>query len=424
MQESTYLTPDTVDGEIAALQTPTQSVSLGFQVALTIANTATWIALLPVVQVLLPQQAEILFGDANKVGALAIITGIGALPPLVITPLVGALSDRTAGKLGRRRPWLLAGAVLAAGTLFVQSQAATLVALTVCWTVLHIFTSIVFANLTALLPDRVPVRQRATVAAAVSFSLPLAAIVGLLIVQRAANIPLAYILFAGTVLGVVGGFALLLREAPLPPAAIPPFRWRDFLAGFWIRPGKHPDFAWAWLTRFLVYLSYSVATGYLYYYLQDVAHYPNPTKGVIIFQSIIVGTNLVGALASGILSDRLQQRKIFVIVASMLLGLAVALLGFFPTWGMIQLVAALVGLGFGIYLGVDLALITQVLPSSRDRAKDLGIINIANALPQVAGPPLAALAILTFHSYVAMFLVAAVLAAVGGALITRIQGVR
>ena len=38
----------------------------------------------------------------------------------------------------------------------------------------------------------------------------------------------------------------------------------------------------------------------------------------------------------------------------------------------------------------DQALITQVLPKARDRAKDLGIINIAIVTPYAIGPAIAA----------------------------------
>ena len=48
--------------------------------------------------------------------------------------------------------------------------------------------------------------------------------------------------------------------------------------------------------------------------------------------------------------------------------------------------AALLGLGFGVYLAVDQALVTQVLPAAADRAKDLGIINIANVGPRCWAP--------------------------------------
>ena len=86
--------------------------------------------------------------------------------------------------------------------------------------------------------------------------------------------------------------------------------------------------------------------------------------------------------------------------------------------------AAVLGIGFGAYLGVDIALITQVLPSQSARGKDLGIINIANAFPQVVGSALAALVITAFHSYTILFVLAAVVATLGAVLIQRVKGIQ
>ena len=59
-------------------------------------------------------------------------------------------------------------------------------------------------------------------------------------------------------------------------------------------------------------------------------------------------------------------------------------------WGITMVAALILGIGYGWYLAVDQALITQVLPTAEDRAKDLGVINIANSMPQVLAPVLAA----------------------------------
>ena len=42
---------------------------------------------------------------------------------------------------------------------------------------------------------------------------------------------------------------------------------------------------------------------------------------------------------------------------------------------------AIGGLGFGVYVAVDLALVVDVLPDNDNAAKDLGVFNIAGALP-------------------------------------------
>src|SRR5207302_1711335 len=116
-------------------------------------------------------------------------------------------------------------------------------------------------------------------------------------------------------------------------------------------------------------------------------------EGVAILLVIATSVLLPVAIVAGVLSDRMQRRKVFVTTASLLIAVGLALLGFFHSWTMAEVAAVVLGLGFGAYVAVDSALITQVLPSPATRGKDLGIINIANALPDVIAPPLAAVLI-------------------------------
>ena len=50
---------------------------------------------------------------------------------------------------------------------------------------------------------------------------------------------------------------------------------------------------------------------------------------------------------------------------------------------------AIGGFGFGMYMAVDLALVVDVLPETGSAAKDLGVLNIAGALPFALAPALA-----------------------------------
>jgi MFS family permease len=99
------------------------------------------------------------------------------------------------------------------------------------------------------------------------------------------------------------------------------------------------------------------------------------------------------------------------------------LIAAWPTWTAAVIAAAVQGLGFGVYVAVDVALITQVLPTTAGRAKDLGILNIANTLPQLIGPVIAATLITQAGGYRGLFAGAAVLTLIGGMLVTRIRSV-
>jgi MFS family permease len=249
------------------------------------------------------------------------------LAAVITNPIAGALSDRTTSRLGRRRPWFIAGTLLSAVTLALMANATSFVALVVWWAIFHVAANAVLAALSAVVPDQVPVRQRATVAAFVSLSLPLGAVIGALLVTRVArSTSMSYYLFIGLLLLVMALFILALRDKPLPREATPRFQLRTFLAGFWVNPATHPDFGWAWLTRFLVYLSYFTALGYLLYFLQDAVHYQKAAQGVTTFQIILTGTLLLSSVTSGLLSDRLQRRKVFVSGASLVMALSFLIL--------------------------------------------------------------------------------------------------
>lgn len=408
----------------ATLQIPIKVVSPGFQLLFTLANTVVWLSILPISTILLPLQVAAL-DSATRFSHLAIATTVGVLAAIITNPIAGALSDRTTSRLGRRRSWLIFGTVLSAITLALMANAHSFLALVLWWGLFHVAANAVLAALSAVIPDQIPVRQRAIVSAFVGLSSPLGAVIGALLVTRVVkSTSLAYYIFIGLSIVVMALFVLVLRDRPLSRENMTRFKLKSFLASFWVNPIHYPDFSWAWLTRFIVYLSYFIALGYLLYFLQDVVHYPNAAQGVTSFQVILTGTLLIASIVTGLISDKVQRRKIFVMGASFVITLSFLILAFFHTWPAIQLAAAVLGFGFGGYLGVDLALITQVLPLANARGKDLGVINIANALPQVVGTAIAAVVINTFHSYTLLFMLAAALASLGALLILLIKSVR
>ena len=79
---------------------------------------------------------------------------------LVVQPIVGALSDRTWGPLGRRRPYFLTGAILASLALFVMPTSTTLwMAATLLW-VLDASINISMEPFRAFVADKLPPEQR------------------------------------------------------------------------------------------------------------------------------------------------------------------------------------------------------------------------------------------------------------------------
>lgn len=425
MQDLAVSSPTTERGVLEALQAPSRPVGLGFMTGITAATLALFIAYIGIGALLLPFQIGQLAPE-NKVAVLSVFTGISVLFAVVANPLAGALSDRTTSRFGRRRPWIFLGGLMTAVSLFLMWRATTLPLLFIGWCGIQIFSNFSLATVAATIPDQVPERQRGAVSGIYGLAIPLGGILGALLVGQVfkAAPTNAYLFIIVAVLVTHLALAALMADKILPKGYLPPFRLGEFLKGFWVDPRKHPDFAWAWLIRFIPFIGYFMGTNYILYYLQDVVKYPSPVQGASTFTILSTAVSILSTLLGGFLSDRVQRRKLFVMVSMVILAAAMLLLAFFQTWPFVLLAAAVLGFGFGAYLAVDVAITTLVLPSAQDRAKDLGIVNIASTLPQSLAPVIAGVVIGTAKSYTLLYVLAAVFILLGIFFVGRIRSVR
>ncbi|MGN9775434.1 MFS transporter [Micromonospora sp. H33] len=410
----------------AALAEPTVPVRRGWIALLAAANLGVWMAFFTPIQVLLPQQVERI-APADKETMLAVVTGIGALAAVLVNPLAGALSDRTAPRLGgrafgRRHAWTAGGAVLGALALVLLAQQHTVLGVTLGWVAAQVCFNAMLASLTAAVPDRVPVAQRGGVSGWVGIPQALGLVLGVVLVTAVVTGNAAgYAAVAVAVLVLALPFALFTVDDPLPAAHRPPLR--GVLASMWVSPRRHPDFGWAWVTRFLVQLGNALGTLYLLYFLTDEVRLADPEGGLLVLILLYTVGLASTAVVAGRLSDRSGRRKVFVITAGGIIAVAALLLALAPVWPVAVAAALLLGAGYGVYLSVDAALITQVLPRAADRAKDLGVINIANSAPQVLGPAISAPIVVHLGGYPALYAVTAAVTVLGSVLVLKIRSV-
>lgn len=410
---------ETVD----ALAEPTRRVGVRFTGAVALAMLGLWAGFFAPLQVLLPNQVAAV-DPAAKVAALAVVTGTGAAIALVVNPVAGALSDRTRSRFGRRRPWVLGGALLGAVALVLLGQQSSLFGIVAWWAVVQLCLNTMLAALIATVPDQVPAGQRGVVSGVVGLAQPLGVAVGVAIVSRVVtSVGAAYDVVAVAMVLTALGYVALVPEPALP--RLPRMSWARWVAGFWVSPRRYPDFGWAWLSRLLVNLSQALGIGYLIYFLEDAVHLAaaSAASGIALLVAVYTGSLLLTVVAAGWLSDRLRRRKVFVVGSAVMIAIGTGLIAVWPTWSAAIIAAIVQGLGFGVYVAVDVALITQVLPATASRAKDLGVLNIANTLPQLIGPAVAATLITHAGGYRGLFAGAAVVTLIGGALVTRIRSV-
>ncbi|WP_030752856.1 MFS transporter [Streptomyces griseus] len=129
-------------------------------------------------------------------------------------------------------------------------------------------------------------------------------------------------------------------------------------------------------------------------------------------------------IIGGWLSDRFDRRKLFVGASAALAAVALIVPALSSGWPAMLVFSVVDGLGFGCYMAVDTALVTMVLPAAEDAARDMGVLNVANAGPRIVAPFVASAVVSIGGGYTPLFLVAAVLSVLGALAVRPIRSVR
>src|SRR6516164_9559360 len=419
----------TASGAAVLTAEPTRRVGTRWIAFIALANLGLYLGYFGPITVLLPNQVQAIAGSAHKVAVLGWVTGIGAAVAMISNPVAGALSDRTTSRFGRRHPWTVCGALAGAAALALLAGQHTIAGVIIAWCLAQAGLNAMQASVTAGVPDHVPVGQRGVVSGWIGLPQTLGVLLAVVLVTDVVSGNAGYVLLAACVVACALPFAITTPDLRLPRADRPAWRWRAFARSFWLSPRRYPDFAWAWLTRFAVNLGNAMTLLYLLYFLRDRIHYSRlfpghkAEDGLVVLILLYLAGVVITAVAGGVISDRTGRRKLPVTVAGLVMASAAALLALWPSWPAAMAAAAIIGLGYGVYLSVDAALVTQVLPSAAGRAKDLGIINIANSAPQVLAPAIAAPLVSQLGGYRSLYLSVAVITVLGSLFVQRIRSV-
>ncbi len=397
-------------------------------------------------------------GDAQQAEYLGTISALGAIVALVVPPLVGALSDRTTLRFGRRRPYILVGVAISLVGAWALARANDLNTLTVTFLILQLGFNFTVGAYEGLLPDLTPEHQRG----AASGYLGLMTILG-----NVGSLALAGALLAGVTLDsassvsgratIIHGSALFYfitalvmavttiitvvwtRESPLKAAAAPVRRAKRQDAGrlghglqslrtLWLEPWKSHNFTWVFLTRAFVMLGLTLFLTFIEYYFANVVHVTNFVSATAVVAGLALVGAVLSALTLGMLSDHMN-RALLVGVSTTLMALPAAafvvLPGRIPLWPL----GVVFGLGYGAYTSVDWALAVDALPVQANAGKDLGIWSAASTLPAILAPALGGAVIAltdqvynqTALGYQAIFALAAIFLALGAVCVSFIR---
>ncbi|WKK72591.1 MFS transporter [Rathayibacter oskolensis] len=414
---------------------PTQPAKGSYVFWLLAAQLVFFIALLgpAVVGIGIKIQALVDAGEIAQngaTGAAAVLGGFGALFATIANVVFGRLSDRTTSRLGRRRVWIVTGTVIMTVAFAIMALAPTLLVATIGWSLAQLGANMTLAPFIATIADQVPRFQRGKITAAIGIAQNVGILGGTYVAQAFAD--QLFLMFVGpSVLAIIVMvvFAVVLPDRRLPSRP-PRATLREWAETFWVSPVKHPDYALAWWSRFLItFASFGFTTFRFFYLLNHIELPEADIPGVIVTSVFIYTIGLVGAsYFAGWLSDRIGRRKVFVWSSTALFAVGTFALIFVQDVGAFYVLEAILGIAYGIYVGVDLALVVDVLPNPEDSGKDLGVFNIANALPQTIAPLIGGILVYvsdpTGNNYALWFSVCAVAAIVGAVVIFPIKKVR
>lgn len=404
----------------------------GYIPTLALSNFGLYLALLTPVLVSLAFKVQHITASAEAAtNALGLIMGVGALFAIICNPLVGRLSDRTVSRFGMRRPWMLGGVLVGLAAFALIGVATDVWIVLIGWCVVQASLNGVMAASTATVPDQVPVDSRGKVSGIIGLTTPLGILGGSFLVNFLSDDLSRFLVPALIAVVFVGVFVFTLKDRVLTEKPAERYGVKEFFGSFVFNPRKHPDFGWTWLTKFLIMFGYAGIATFLPFYLTEqfgLSEQDAITTILMANLASMVAMALSGPIG-GILSDKIGKRRPFVAVAGGVMVLGLVILAFAPSIPMVLVAQAVIGFGAGSFMSVDTALATQVLPNSKDTAKDLGVLNMANALPQSLAPVIAP-SIIAFGAttslggYSTFYLFGALVALAGAVLVYRIKGVK
>lgn len=350
-----------------------------------------WMSGLAIVSaVLLPQHLKNLVGASSATAVYGVLNAVTAVASLVANLLFGNFSDRTRSVLGRRTPWVIAGGVVGGISLLLVGVFSNVWAIGISYCICMFGLNMMIAPVIATLSDRIPDDMRATMSAFMSAGTTVGSSIGTMIGAKFITVQFPGFITAAILMGIAGICTVVVWPREKSSKDMPAVKggFGELLASFKPPVKGARDFWLAFSGRTLLIFSYYMILNYQLYILESYIGQSTTvaaaTISVMSVVTMIVG--LIGSLTSGAISDFIGRRKLPVIIASALL-----IIGYLLPWVMktsfsMILFAGFAGLGYAVYGAVDQALNIDVLPSKEEAGKDLGILNIATTLGQMAGP--------------------------------------
>lgn len=383
-----------------------------------------WVALgylwLPLGSQVIPQVILDLGMGAHKGTLVLILEGGGTLLSIFVQPIVGALSDRTNSRFGRRHPYILLGTLGSCLFLALMTLAGSFFWLMGLYFLLQLSENSAQGPYQGLLPDSVPEEERSRASAFVGGGNLLGLLVGTLVVGTFMASNRKDLAIISMIVVLLAAALVVVTTVPdkAKPAGDLHLNVKEILIGtFSMSPRKYSNFLWLMTSRLFILVAIAGLQSFALFFFRDV-FYPGhgvalddaaqaatrDLSGVIILlalavsypaaalshrvgrKPLIIFSGLIGALgAVGLILSP------YVFLPGVMLAPLGSLLRLSPNLSQALYCGMLVGIAAGTFLSVDWAYLCEVIPLD-EAGRFLGFSNLATAgagvLARLVGGPL------------------------------------
>jgi MFS family permease len=367
--------------------------------------------------------------EAARVTSLALITGVAVAIGMFVGPIVGALSDRTRSRWGRRSGWIAIGAILGGLLLVAVRYSPTVGVLLITYTLAQVALGLVPAALNATIPDRVPPKSVGLVSGMGGFGTLLGGTLGMAAggyVFAAMGLD-SYFPFAAVLVISCLLFVTFAPDNSSKDLRLPASNFKSFLGSF-TNAVRDSDFRWLSISRLCNGIGFAISSAFILYmlqsYVQPVLSAEEAAETFPILTIVTLPGMIVGLFVTGWWSDRVQRRKPFFIATAALFALSMVVPLLYPTlWALY--VQGIVGMiAYGGFIAVSGAYVVDLLPDKSASARDLGVANLAASGGAALGPALGGVAVSISGGYQMSWLVAIIAVLISVVTVMPVRRVR
>ncbi|MGE5560254.1 MAG: MFS transporter [Chloroflexota bacterium] len=320
----------------------------------------------------------LLKGLTSSIFLVSLVVSTASICGVVVQPLAGVWSDRVRHRLGRRMPFLLYGAPIAAASLVGLGLAPAFAAAAIAAFLFYFFTNLYTAPYMALLADLVPTEQRGTVSGVVSAVGAVAGLAAFLVgplYDRSHAVPF---LIGGAVIVLSALYTALAVREPAPPARPAPASRKQSVGSYLREFGRHREVIRFFLVESVWWLGFGALAPFFTLYASQELGIPVGLATLALAAFMVAA--IIFAVIMGVLADRLGRK------VTMSAALAVLFLGicggyFARTFWQLVAVMGFAGIGWGATLTIPPAIVADILPPGRE-GEFFGLNNIFVSIPQ------------------------------------------